>query len=135
MGINDGATRPIHELEAGEGDLDEIWPTKDDSYKMFGRSFGGAGNGIRSHHPPVMTLVVLQDGIRFRRQSIAVASVRIIIDGHHIRPFFEVGLILRSKFMLVVLRPAREIADTFEAKGRSICAEEAESSQQRNRRR
>ena len=133
VGIDNGTACPIRQLEAGEGDLDEVRPTENDGDEMFCGFLLRARDRIHSHHLPAMTFVVLQDRICFSRQGLTVTSVRIEIEGHHIRPLVEVRLIPRRKLMLIVLRPTMEITNLSKGESRLIGSVEAGRSHQQNR--
>ena len=78
-------------------------------------------NRIGPEHRASVTFVIFQDRVRLRRQRVSIVSAGIDVYRDHVRPFLDVLLTFRRKFVLIVLRPPVQITGASENKCRRRC--------------
>src|SRR4030095_9324727 len=121
MRTNNGASDAVHQFETGKRRLDKIWPSKNNSDEVLCGSIWRPRDGISPEHPAAVAFVIFKDRVRLHCQRVALMGARIYIDGDHVRPLFEIVLICRREFVLIILRPAVEITDASEHERRLVC--------------
>src|SRR5437016_543136 len=105
MGIDEGASLPIHQLEPGECDLDETGPGKHHGDQMFRQALWRARDGTRLEYLCLVSFVILKNCICRRRETFTIADIWISVYRYHVGPSVEVLLLFGRELVLITLRP------------------------------